>query len=671
MDLNKIQYDQQETPFGSRGKPITYDGGGKVISFHYDKKWDFGAIETKAVGKKAIVSFEKTNLIYRRGIQDTLYDLYSFYKEKDILAPTASQLSSWKLGLQHISNSLGSTDWSSVEDRQTFRQFKKKLKQAELSKCLIEYNVTNALSRLHEASVINSLIDRAELVALAKPKVVKQHIAIPIGMYERLLSHAIGIVETYYPHRDEIARVMEEAYDIKKRIERGENLIKGHKRGSPNDQLSMTRGAIESRVTKTCSRLISHDIPSFVVELEGKQLGQVQMACILVTLGFSGVRIGESVSFNQNSYGTKIVDSDKVISVLTGKTSKGNDGRPKTETWQSHFIVKDALELAQTMTEPLRQQYRKKIEYLYDSGEYRDDQFQKALTEVASAFIPLKPSVQKNTYTSSNTARQITQLMKVWDIRATPEDVEEFDLLNPSREGELKLGGHLPKLTPHDFRRTFAVFFKRYGFGTATGIKFQYKHENINMSDYYANNAQLMHMHDVLMDVELILLMEEEGIKLGVDIYDDIYNSSEQLSGKGGERIAQDKFKKMKSGQHVYMARKEIEMLVRNGSLAAVQLPTGGYCINPECDRVCGMGLFIAEKKQCIHQVNTDKSAKQMAQQRKRLVKQFRGINNGDTLRSGILIGIKQKIKEIEITLNKHQMKYEPFCDQIEGVIYG
>ena len=671
MEVNKFNHLTKASNQELRGKPISFDGDGNVISYHYDESWDFGAVETKAAGKKAVVSFEKTNPIYRKDIQDTLYSIYFFYKEKDILAPTASQLSSWKLGLQHIANCIESTDWMSLDDKRAYRQFKRALKKAELSKCLIEYNITNALSRLYDANLLHSLIDRKKLIALAKPMVKKQYIAIPIGMYERLLSRAIEIVETYHPYRHEIARVMREAYDIKLKSYNGENLINGQKDGSPKAQLSMTRGAIEARVTRALSILISHEIPDFIVELEGKQLGQLQMACLLVTLGFSGVRIGESASFNQSSYGTKIIENGKVISVLTGKTSKGNDGRPKTETWQSHFIVKDALELAKDMTEPLRKQYCHKIKSLYKSGEYRDDQYQKALSEVASAFIPLKPSVQKNTYVKSNDARQITKLMKLWGIQATSEDVEEFDLLNPSREGELEVGGYLPKLTPHDFRRTFAVFFKRYGFGSAAGIKFQYKHDNINMSDYYANNAQLMHMHDVLMDVELIQLMEEEGIKLGVDIYDDIYNSSDQLSGIGGERIAQDKFEKMKSGQHVYMTREEIEGLVRNGSLSAVQLPTGGYCINPECDRVCGMGLFIAEKKQCIHQVNTDKSAKQMAQQHKRLVRQFRGINNGDTLRAGILIGIKQKIKEIEITLNKHKMKYETFCDQIEGVIYG
>ena len=67
---------------------------------------------------------------------------------------------------------------------------------------------------------------------------------------------------------------------------------------------------------------------------------------------------------------------------------------------------------------------------------------------------------------------------------------------------------------------------KRYGLGNAQTIKFQYKHENIVMSDYYSKNAELARMHDVLLDEDLIALMEEEGIRMGIDAYDEIFNKT-------------------------------------------------------------------------------------------------------------------------------------------------
>ncbi len=671
MELSNLKTTRGQRKNCTRGKPISFDAYGNVVSYQYDLTWDFGSVEVKAPGKRAIVSFTKTRQSHLRGIQQTLYDLYFFYREKNCIAPTASQLSSWRLGLQHIGNIIGSTDWSLIDDDREYRRFKNSLKDAGISRCLLAYNITNVLNKLHDAGLLQRLVSGNELLGLAKTATVKQHIAIPIRIYAQLLSNAIKVVEIYHPYRYEIARVMAEAYDIERKIRDGGNLLSDQRAKGSRAHLSMKREAVENRITRGISKLVCHSIPDFKVDLEGKQLGQLQSACSLVTLAFSGVRIGESVSFSSSSYEVKKIDDQREISVLRGKTSKGSDGTPKTATWQTHHIVKDALELAQEMSEPLRQKYRDKIERLYKSGEYREDQYRKALNDVASAFIPLKPSVQKNTYVKSNDARQLTKLLQKYEIRATKEDVEEFDLLNPSRTGELKVGEYLPKLTPHDFRRSFAVFFKRYGFGSAAGIKFQYKHENINMSDYYANNAQLMHMNDVLMDIDLLKLMEEEGIKLGIDIYDDIYNKSAQLSGGGGERIASDKLEKIKAGLKIYMTRAEIEMLVRNGSLSAVQLPTGGYCVNPRCERLCGMGLFGGESKNCVHKVVTDKSAKKMASMRNRLIEQFREFNNGDSLRAAILVGIKQKIKEIEITLKAHGIEYVSFEDKIAGIIYG
>jgi hypothetical protein len=247
--------------------------------------------------------------------------------------------------------------------------------------------------------------------------------------------------------------------------------------------------------------------------------------------------------------------------------------------------------------------------------------------------------------------------------------VDEFNRLNPNREGELKLGGFLPKLSPHDFRRTFAVFFKRYNFGTTASIKFQYKHDNINMSDYYANNARLQAMSDIMLDNELLTILRDEGIMLGVDTFDEIYNESSHLSGAGGERIAQDRFNKLKEGHHVYMTRQEIEKLVKNGTLSVVKLPTGGYCMNATCSRVCGIAPFLGEIKPCEHQVVTDNEAKVILRQNGRLIKSFREMNIGAPFMQSILIGMKHKIKRNEIIVKQHNLKFEEFNDAVQGII--
>ena len=222
-------------------------------------------------------------------------------------------------------------------------------------------------------------------------------------------------------------------------------------------------------------------------------------------------------------------------------------------------------------------------------------------------------------------------------------------------------------MTPHDFRRSFAVFMKRYSLGNAQTIKFQYKHKNAQMSEYYQKNAELALMHDILLDKELIDLMEEEGIRMGIDAYDEIFNKSVHLSGVEGERIINDKIESMKAGRQVYMTRSEISSLVRNGTLSIVMLPTGGYCTNTKCERLCSIKEFISEKSVCQFQIVTDRSAKQQGKYRERLIEKFNLLNNGDKVMNHILSGLKQSILIVEPTLLKHGISYQPFTTKIKG----
>ncbi len=631
-----------------RGMPITYTSDGKVKNYHYDIEWNFSSTEAGNVDNTHIVSFTDTNLKYRKGIQDTLFQLYFIIKQRDKIAPTTSQLKSWRMGLQHVCELLDHTNWSVLNEDREYQRFTRRLKKRKLGKKTIENNVVVSLNKLREGKFVTQNIVGKDLIALGVGKPTNQAIAIPVYMYQKLLGKSIAIVEKYYEYRHDISAVMKQAYDLKEQMK--------------NDGRS--RKMLANHYKK-----IIHHIPDFNVKLDGTQLLTIQVACLIVVLAFSGARIGEAVSFNKDSYKDEPGSNGNTIATLSGFTSKGNGGKPKLVTWQTHPIAKFALELAVDMTASTRTLYFNKIKEKMKSGEYDDAVSEKKIRQVKSAFIVVDVSHQKDTYVTKNMNRNILSQASKWGIKASPEDVEEFDLLNPFRKGSLKVDEFLPKLSPHDFRRTFAVFFKRYNFGTAAGIQFQFKHKNINMSKYYTNNAELMHMRDVLLDKELLNELEEAGISLGIDVYDEIYNKSENLSGHCGEEIAKEKrLNKLNGGGDVYMTRSEIEEHVRSGDFSIVLLPTGGYCTNPECNRICGQAIFNAEKKRCIHTVYTDKSAKILAKQRKRLIVQFRGLNTGDKLKNSILAGLKQKIQNSEITLKKHKISFEPFQDLIGGV---
>lgn len=423
--------------------------------------------------------------------------------------------------------------------------------------------------------------------------------------------------------------------------------------------------AIERRITKAVQN-IQHSIPDFKPDLNGSKLGEILASCIIIVLAFSGARIGEALSFNKSSYKT-ITVNDKNIIVLQGETTKGNDGKPRTTTWQSHPIALQALELAYDMMESTRKVYEQKINAFESDKTYSNESIAHMRKQLSSSFIAPSVFGQKSSNFTfiSNVTRMMKKFLPKIGYSHTQEDINTFDLLNPSREGQLVLDTPFSGITTHTFRRTFAVFFVRYGFGSAQGIKFQYKHENLNMSNYYANNAVLAKMNDLLLDAELLDDLKEVGIELGVELYDDIFNKSEYLSGKQGEAIQKDRFERLKEGESVLMTRDEIEEHIRAGDFAIIQLPSGAYCTNTSCDRVCGTSSFRAEIKECAYKIVTDKGAKKIARQRQRLINKFQALNTGDKLKSSILSGLKSKIQLDELTLKKHNIEYTPFSEDI------
>lgn len=648
MKNNKVE------SFSKQNDAISFDSNGAPVSFIYDDLWDFSNSEKCGNGKRPVVNFTPIPECYRTGIQYTCAKLYFHQFNAENKAPRSGQIKLWSWALHKIAQLLETVDWTELNSPKSISKFKWQLKSKKWGKRTVE-NICTTLSKLYEARILETRIPKRQLLRCAKPESTKQHIAIPIDMYSKLLKTSIGIVEKYHPYRHQISETMRDMYriedEIQSRFERGE----------------IAQSWFHEK--RACLRQeIAHGVPDFKLDGTSKALRDIQTHCLVVVLAFSGIRLGEALSLTHNSYKERVFDDGRIISIIQGEVTKSESGVPRTATWQTHPIVKEAIELAYDMTQALRVEYQKQAKCFLDSKHFTLQHYEMAMREIESVFIKPRRGEHK-IYSLTKSASYLSDLPVVLNLKATLADVDEFNLLNPHREGQLEVGGFLPKLTNHDFRRTFAVFFRRYGFGSSTSIKFQYKHRNINMSDYYANNASLQAMEDILMDHDLLSLMDDEGVNLGIDIFDDIYNVSENLSGIGGERIANDKFRKMETGEPVFMTRNEIAALVRNGTLSAVKLPTGGYCLNSSCSRVCSIDTFNAEIKPCEHQVMTDKEAKLLLRQNKRLTTTFRDLNIGDPMMSSILVGIKQKIKRNEISLAKHQIKFDEFNDDISGLI--
>ena len=173
--------------------------------------------------------------------------------------------------------------------------------------------------------------------------------------------------------------------------------------------------------------------------------------------------------------------------------------------------------------------------------------------------------------------------------------------------------------------------------------------------------------------------LESDGEKLGthavalafeaaaVDAWDDIHNISETLSGAEGERIAKSKVERLAKGEEIVMLRSELLALVRSGDKPIVLLPTGGYCTNSNCERLCSL-MDIVEAP-CSHKIITDKAAKRLSRERDNLIASFRSINDMEDYANELILDArKKKIQSIEPILIKHNIPFDSFNDEIKAV---
>lgn len=645
--LLKLQEEFDENPF------VSFDSSGQGVSRVYDNTWDYTARNESL----RTVSFTAVPESHRANIQRYVGKLleYNMGKSTDNHV-SVNLVSQWIRVLHAISKFWGKSDFSLLSNNTEYRKFKSSIKGHYVQSTMDI--IATTINTLTAAGLLDRYVKLSELRVLANNKGSKQYIAMPSTIHAKVLQRVIDTVETYHPHRLEISAAMSKGIKLRD-SELANELSKLHVSSLPVNKATVLNKRVARQVHK-----LGEAIPEYRFDQAGKWVNDILKDCLMYVALFSGARKTELLSFNHNSY--HVIAG---VPVLHGKTYKANKGVAKTETWVTHPIVLKALELAYDMTQYARDIHKAVLNDAFDNSDITIDAYQRGMRQLSSAFI--STNMGMDFYGKVQSAYLLALYrglnLEKFGIVATPEEVDEFNFLNPDWYNEMAVGGSLPKLSLHDLRRSFAVFLVRNRLGNAQTIKYQFKHKNINMSHWYANYAQLARTEDLLMDENLMIEANEAMEELAVEAFDDIYNGSENLSGGGSKDIMKEKEERLGRGETIVMSREEIKVLVKNGSKSIVLLPTGAYCTNADCERLCSIESFAAEDKPCSHLVITDKSAKEMAAQRKRLIKAFTDMNDmGDYAYSRILVGYKEKICHIEHTLKSHKIPFEPFTQQIK-----
>lgn len=652
----KLRHQLAENPH------VTFNSGGKGKSRVFDIEWDFHAQNQN----KKIISFRLIDEKYRLDIQTYLYALMQWQKKNsssNLHAPIGS-LISCKASLSTLAKRWGKSDFSLLSSEREWNIFTQRLYGlGSEGTCK---NLASVINALHKAGLVSRYVYKRDYIQWVQLDAGNgQAIAFPEAIHVSILQAVVKYVETYHPYRHQISAAMKKLYTYQDEMYNAKL-----KKLGVSSLSRIQMGSLAGRMSRITSQWPERKaIPNFSFHRNGNWLGKLLRMCFICVGLFSGARKEELLSMNNDSYD----DSLAAVPKISGFSTKGNKGEKTYTTWNTAPIAKLALELAFDATQAARIYSLERLAKGYQNGLLTKDKYDAKRQDLESAFassnVPYdfevlinKASLKFYVYRAGDGFN-----MKELNINATEKDVEEFDLLNPDHAGSLKVGGGLPKLSPHDLRRSFVVFMVKNRLGNALTVKYQLKHRNINMSHWYANYSELARTKQLLMDTRLMSEFDDAIETSTVDAWDEIYNVSDILSGAEGERIAKNKAERLAQGEEIVMSRSELLALVRSGEKSIVLLPTGGYCTNRNCERLCSL-MDIVEAP-CEHKVITDKAAKRLSRERENLIASFRSINDtADYANELILDARKKKIVSIERTLVKHSIPFDSFKDDIKAV---
>lgn len=618
-------YENRENNSASRKDVvISYDSEGLPYSRYGDDKWFVSEFDH-------LVQFNNLSGMFKRVVKSVVYDIL----QNPMLTSVKSVLNNVICGaviFEKMIKECGGIDYTFLEDDSGFRRV---IERGRLKNLRYKTWMNNIvfLSRLGQGGYIRKDIENS--VVLAKylagdTTFTRQTMAIPENIASAYFGNAISVVEKYYPHRKNIS----DLYGI---------FLKEYyaNKSSGFHTITCKRAALK--------KASSFELYEIELDLTGRWLSWLRGACYTVLAAFTGCRDGEIKSFNLSSYEERAYASIK-IPILNGIDTKPNVGGVKRAvSWVTIPVASKAIELLWDAYEFARHMWLVEADRILHA-----DEKERFVKGVNSLFITIpfssstKPVAGRQPIVSSleNFSRSV-------GYKSTSKDVEEFNLLNPTRTGELKVDEVLIP-HPHAFRRTFAVYVVRNRLGSLLDLKYQFKHMNIAMTSWYSNQANVASYFDMQMDKELLAEISVENDIYIRDTLFYLYNEAETLAGPEGQRILE---LREKSPTTIYLSRKEISQQVEEGRLSIIEHP-GGHCTNPKCDRVCDMTT-------CQYKVVTKEKALELVSVRERLIEKYRSLDQAKVNQPNILSKIYYEIRSIEKIFDEHEMDHDKISASI------
>ncbi|MFX2611374.1 hypothetical protein [Enterobacter mori] len=630
---------------------VSHDSGGQPLSYLMDDIWDFRAyVLTKSGNSQAEALWNwrpfprEFSLPIKRLMYLNLFETQRTTNEG--IAGMSGRFRAWS-GLTQICVQCNIHSVSALSQPEIQRKLLEAISVRRLTSTRVKH-LLSGISLAHRYGFIRFPI--ASITKLAKQlcdsgKKTQQTLAIPQSLATQIYACAIHRTEEWHAVRHELASFFERCLTTAEQTE----------------NQNVPRDLPDNLVSQTYQHAGSKPVTALY--------NDIMAACGTVIGAVSGMRNGEWYELDAGSYQEQTF-KNITHCLLVGKTSKLNQGVPVRHAWVTAPVAKQAIELLTAVSGPRRARLLEQARVLRQSGKHQAAD--KLATYAECLFLALGIHGQGIVVTKSSIKNALNRLVaSAPDKNGTPgaylreEHLPEFKALNPHRVHNVPLNKLWPVAT-HQFRRTFAVFLLRNGFGSFVQIKQQLAHLNLSMSIWYGRNADVAMTLDMEQDPEIQAELAEMNALLMTNIAEKIYLTDEPLSGKAGIQIR----KQIAQGNIVFSCREEIEAAIRNGELTIVD---NGHslCLNPSCGRLeCTIDPVI-NPAMCSHDVIMHQHALLRVAMRERLIHRHKNAVMQNLNQPNLLAKTLTGIRACEKVMTEHGISFAPYGALIEIKMAG
>lgn len=427
----------------------------------------------------------------------------------------------------------------------------------------LNFNIGTSINPIKSLSIVSKL---SSLTA-------QQTLTIPERIADQIFGTAITLVEEAFSFREELAItecIIQENYlegkaIVDKKIKRGTLKWLTNQSGEIIDTHRYAQ-EITRAYPKTIAEIVKENIHDSIILSRISKMkfrhyySQLITACYICCGSFSGMRDSELSELTPDSYFTDTFDGKK-FHMLQSRTFKFGE---KKATWVTAPISGKAIQLSAALTEKCREE-RNKL-----SGERTN-----VLWIIKNARS--KPPV------IAVWSKRLMKFCEQFNITIMENDLQECIDSNPNSHlkilGTVNINKPWP-LSSHQFRRSFAFYTIKHRLGTTVSLKQQYKHINLQITEWYAEGGIIARINNLTVDDQLQELLDLTKLEDTTNKIFNFVHTDMLLSGSHGKAIMA-----MRNDiPHMYSSWDTIYQAVKNGNLT-LHGTMHSYCKNGyNCD---------------------------------------------------------------------------------------